>query len=70
MILKNPPLHHVGIVQPDEETALSLMALLGLSEVSRGSVETEVRGPAVRAGAACRLAAAVAARPAANSESR
>src|SRR6185312_3442656 len=40
MILKDPPLHHVGIVQPDEETALALMAVLGLSETSRGSVET------------------------------
>ncbi len=38
MILKNPPLHHVGIVQPDEETAFALMALLGLSETSRGFV--------------------------------
>ena len=40
MILKNPPLHHVGIVQPDVETAETLMALLGLSETSRGTVET------------------------------
>ncbi len=38
MILKNPPLHHVGIVQPDEETAFALMALLGLSETARGVV--------------------------------
>lgn len=40
MILKDPPLHHVGIVQPDEETAVALMALLGLSETSRGFVES------------------------------
>ena len=40
MILKDPPLHHVGIVQPDEETADTLMALLGLREISRGTVET------------------------------
>ena len=40
MTLKNPPLHHVGIVQPDEETALTLMALLGLSEAYRGTVES------------------------------
>ena len=40
MILKNPSLHHVGIVQPDVETAETLMALLGLRESYRGSVET------------------------------
>ena len=40
MILKDPPLHHVGIVQPDEETAETLMKLLGLREICRGSVET------------------------------
>lgn len=40
MILKDPPLHHVGIVQPDEETAQALMALLGLRECFRGYVET------------------------------
>ena len=40
MILKNPPLHHVGIVQPDIMTAEALMALLGLRESYRGSVET------------------------------
>jgi methylmalonyl-CoA/ethylmalonyl-CoA epimerase len=40
MILKDPPLHHVGIVQPDEETAEALMATLGLREVLRGSVAT------------------------------
>jgi methylmalonyl-CoA/ethylmalonyl-CoA epimerase len=39
MILKNPPLHHVGIVQPEEEIAESLMALLGVRESYRGSVE-------------------------------
>jgi methylmalonyl-CoA/ethylmalonyl-CoA epimerase len=40
MILKNPPLHHVGVVQPDEETALALMALLGLRQSYRGFVES------------------------------
>ena len=40
MILKDPPLHHVGIVQPDEETAESLITLLGLRESYRGYVET------------------------------
>lgn len=40
MILKNPSLHHVGIVQPDVVTAETLMALLGLRESYRGFVET------------------------------
>jgi catechol 2,3-dioxygenase-like lactoylglutathione lyase family enzyme len=34
----NPPLHHVGIVQPSEEDALALMALMGLEEDYRGFV--------------------------------
>jgi methylmalonyl-CoA/ethylmalonyl-CoA epimerase len=33
-----PDLHHVGIVQPSEEQALALMALLGLEEDFRGFV--------------------------------
>ncbi len=33
-----PPLHHVGIVQPSEEDAATLMALLGLEEDYRGFV--------------------------------
>jgi hypothetical protein len=37
MILKDPPLHHVGIVQP---AALALMKQLGLSEAYRGFVES------------------------------
>ena len=32
------PLHHVGIVQPDEEAVARQMALLGLSEDYRGYV--------------------------------
>ena len=32
---KNPLLHHVGIVQPSEADALTLMALMGLKELSR-----------------------------------
>jgi methylmalonyl-CoA/ethylmalonyl-CoA epimerase len=35
---KNAPLHHVGIVQPSEEDALALMALMGLEEDYRGFV--------------------------------
>jgi methylmalonyl-CoA/ethylmalonyl-CoA epimerase len=35
-----PPMHHVGIVQPSEEEAITLMALLGLEEDYRGYVET------------------------------
>jgi catechol 2,3-dioxygenase-like lactoylglutathione lyase family enzyme len=31
-----PPLHHVGIVFPDEESATRMMALLGLEEDYRG----------------------------------
>jgi methylmalonyl-CoA/ethylmalonyl-CoA epimerase len=33
-----PPLHHVGIVQPSEEDAMALMALMGLEEDYRGYV--------------------------------
>jgi methylmalonyl-CoA/ethylmalonyl-CoA epimerase len=32
------PLHHVGIVQPSEEDAQTMMAVLGLQEASRGFV--------------------------------
>ncbi|HEX4179447.1 MAG TPA: VOC family protein [Caulobacteraceae bacterium] len=39
MMITDPPLHHVGIVQPSEEDALALMALLGLEEDYRGFVE-------------------------------
>ena len=35
-----PPMHHVGIIQPSEEEAIALMALLGLKEDYRGYVET------------------------------
>lgn len=38
MSLSEPPLHHVGIVQPDEESAQQMMQLLGLSEDYRGYV--------------------------------
>ena len=38
MLPDNPPLHHVGIVQPDEETVATLMATLGLTEDYRGYV--------------------------------
>src|SRR5579864_1484426 len=34
------PLHHVGIVQPSEAEAMTLMSLLGLAEDYRGYVET------------------------------
>ena len=34
----DPPLHHVGIVQPSEEDAAALMSLLGLREDYRGYV--------------------------------
>ncbi|AHE57202.1 VOC family protein [Sphingomonas sanxanigenens] len=37
-MLVNPPLHHVGIVQPSEEEALAMMEVLGLTEVHRGYV--------------------------------
>jgi catechol 2,3-dioxygenase-like lactoylglutathione lyase family enzyme len=37
-MLDNPPLHHVGIVQSDEESAMALMSLLGLQEDYRGYV--------------------------------
>lgn len=33
-----PPLHHVGIVQPSEEDAANLMAIMGLAEDYRGFV--------------------------------
>jgi catechol 2,3-dioxygenase-like lactoylglutathione lyase family enzyme len=32
------PLHHVGIIQPSEDDALAMMALLGLEEDFRGFV--------------------------------
>ncbi len=35
---EHPPLHHVGIVQPTEEDAAGLMALMGLEEDYRGFV--------------------------------
>ena len=35
-----PSLHHVGIIQPSEEYAKTLMTLLGLKEDYRGYVET------------------------------
>lgn len=38
MILQDPPLHHVGIVQPDEEAAMAMMTTLGLTEEYRGYV--------------------------------
>src|ERR1700739_2257655 len=38
MNLQGPPLHHVGIVQPSESDALSLISLLGLEEDYRGFV--------------------------------
>jgi methylmalonyl-CoA/ethylmalonyl-CoA epimerase len=38
-MIANPPLHHVGIVQPSEQDALALMNLLGLEEDYRGFVE-------------------------------
>jgi methylmalonyl-CoA/ethylmalonyl-CoA epimerase len=34
----NPPLHHVGIVQPDEDSVAAMMQVLGLSEAYRGYV--------------------------------
>jgi methylmalonyl-CoA/ethylmalonyl-CoA epimerase len=34
----DPPLHHVGIVQPDEETVSTLMQVLNLTEDYRGYV--------------------------------
>lgn len=34
----NPPLHHVGIVQPDIETVALQMQVLGLTEAYRGYV--------------------------------
>jgi len=37
-ILSDPPLHHVGIVQPDEETVREIMAIMGLTEEYRGYV--------------------------------
>lgn len=37
-MLSNPPLHHVGIVQPDEEAVAMQMELLGLTELYRGYV--------------------------------
>lgn len=37
-MLSSPPLHHVGIVQPDEASATALMNVLGLREDYRGIV--------------------------------
>jgi methylmalonyl-CoA/ethylmalonyl-CoA epimerase len=37
-MIANPVLHHVGIVQPSEQAAFSLMSLLGLQEDYRGFV--------------------------------
>jgi catechol 2,3-dioxygenase-like lactoylglutathione lyase family enzyme len=37
--MSGPPLHHVGIVFPDEESATRMMELLGLEEDYRGFVE-------------------------------
>lgn len=37
-MLSDPPLHHVGIVQPDEQSALELIETLGLHEEYRGYV--------------------------------
>jgi len=37
-MLVNPPLHHVGIIQPDEEAVAMQMELLGLTESYRGYV--------------------------------
>jgi len=37
-MIVNPPLHHVGIVQPSEDEALAMMAVLGLEEAHRGYV--------------------------------
>jgi catechol 2,3-dioxygenase-like lactoylglutathione lyase family enzyme len=38
MTIRNPPLHHVGIVQPTEADAAEMMQLLGLHEDYRGFV--------------------------------
>ena len=38
MIPVDQPLHHVGIVQPDEESVAAMMATLGLTEDYRGYV--------------------------------
>jgi catechol 2,3-dioxygenase-like lactoylglutathione lyase family enzyme len=37
-LLYNAPLHHVGIVQPDEEAVAMQMEVLGLTELYRGYV--------------------------------
>lgn len=37
-MINDPLLHHVGIVQPSEQDALALMALMGLEEDYRGFV--------------------------------
>jgi catechol 2,3-dioxygenase-like lactoylglutathione lyase family enzyme len=37
-MITDPPLHHVGVVQPSEADALALMSLLGLKEHYRGFV--------------------------------
>lgn len=37
--MNGPPLHHVGIIFPDEESATRMMHLLGLEEDYRGFVQ-------------------------------
>ena len=37
-MIANPPLHHVGIVQPDLETVALQMQVMGLTEAYRGYV--------------------------------
>lgn len=37
-MIADPPLHHVGIVQPSEAQALAVMETLGLTEAYRGYV--------------------------------
>jgi catechol 2,3-dioxygenase-like lactoylglutathione lyase family enzyme len=37
-MIDNPPLHHVGVIQPSEADALAMMALMGLEEDFRGFV--------------------------------
>src|SRR5258708_19471697 len=39
LMKSGPSMHHVGIVQPSEEEAMTVMALLGLKEDYRGYVE-------------------------------
>ena len=37
-MMRTPPLHHVGLIQPDELSCVELMSLLGLEEDYRGYV--------------------------------